>query len=214
MAVMSADAHEAVVEPANSARSGTISLGGVRTPFAQGPLGVRLAAMAAIVALAAAAIGGAAPFASALAVGILVPAAVIDIQIQRLPDVWVASAALVFVAALVVSAAAGHDVDLIGVLIGAASMSTPVVALHLVSPASMGFGDVKASALLGAALGAVDWRLGVVALCLAGLLGATFGLAARRRTIAFGPWLIGAALVCLVAHEPILDSLFTAGGAR
>ena len=94
---------------------------------------------------------------------------------------------------------------------GAAAMALPILALHLLSPASMGFGDVKAAALLGAAVGTVDWRLGAVALCLAALSGAAVGVLTRRRTIAFGPFLVLGAWLSLLAHESVAAVIFSGG---
>ena len=52
-----------------------------------------------------------------------------------------------------------------------------------------------------------------VSLCLAAGTGATVGLATGRRTIAFGPSLVAASLVVLLAHDPILAAVFTRGQA-
>jgi leader peptidase (prepilin peptidase)/N-methyltransferase len=101
------------------------------------------------------------------------------------------------------------SVDIAGPIVGAVAMSIPVVALHLVSPASMGFGDVKAAMVLGGAVGTVDWRLGAVALCLAALTGSIAGVVMRRATIPFGPFLVAGALVACVAADPIIDAMFT-----
>jgi leader peptidase (prepilin peptidase)/N-methyltransferase len=76
-------------------------------------------------------------------------------------------------------------------------MALPVLALHLLSPASMGFGDVKAAVVLGAAVGTVDARLAAVALCLAAAGGAAFGLAS---------------LVVLLANNAIVAAIFTGDG--
>ena len=58
---------------------------------------------------------------------------------------------------------------------------------HLVSPAGMGFGDVKAGAVIGAAVGLVDPQLAALALVL-GLAGsAGWAAVRRRRTIPLGP---------------------------
>jgi leader peptidase (prepilin peptidase)/N-methyltransferase len=91
-------------------------------------------------------------------------------------------------------------------------MALPVLALHLVSPASMGFGDVKAAVVLGAAVGTVDARLAYVALCLAAAGGVAVGLATRRRTIPFGPFLVVASLLVLLAHDTIVATIFAVGG--
>jgi leader peptidase (prepilin peptidase)/N-methyltransferase len=75
----------------------------------------------------------------------------------------------------------------------------------------MGFGDVKAAVVLGAAVGTADARLAAVALCLAAAGGAAVGLATRRRTIPFGPFLVGASLVVLLVHDPIVATIFAGG---
>lgn len=156
-------------------------------------------------------IGGITPLPAATALALLVPAAVIDARERRLPDVWVGAASTGLVVTLVATSATGGDVDAFGAIAGALAMAVPLLALHLASPEAMGFGDVKAAAVLGAALGTVDWRLTAVALCLAALLGSLVGLMSRRRSIAFGPHLVAAAVVVLVAHEPIVE--LVVGGA-
>ena len=169
----------------------------------------------ALFALAVAAAVGTVPVAGAIGLAMLVPAAVIDIEERRLPDAWVAAGAVAVVVTVVVDSVVGRPNDAgvpAGVGLGALAMALPVLALHLVSPASMGFGDVKAAVVLGAAVGTADARLAAVALCLAAAGGATFGLATRRRTIPFGPFLVVASLLVLLAHEPIVATIFAGGG--
>jgi leader peptidase (prepilin peptidase)/N-methyltransferase len=172
-------------------------------------------ALLSIVALAIAVAIGSVPLGSAAAVAMLVPAAAIDIEYRRLPDVWVGASLAVLVTAFVVGWAVGHPLDVGQSIGGALAMTLPVLVLHLVSPASMGFGDVKAAAALGAAVGTIDWRLGAVALCIATLSGAVAGLATQRRSIAFGPFLVFGAWFALLANDPIITGIFagtTSGG--
>jgi leader peptidase (prepilin peptidase)/N-methyltransferase len=163
----------------------------------------------------AAAARGLVPLPAASTIVFLAPAAVIDLDERRLPDVWIAGALLALVVSLALASALDHDMDIdvviVGAITGSVAMTLPLLALHLVSPAAMGFGDVKAVAVLGAALGSVDWRLATVALCGAALSGSTAGLVGRRQTIAFGPHLVIATLVVLVAREPIIGLMFDAG---
>ncbi len=163
------------------------------------------------VALAVATLAGVVPFAAAVALALLVPAGIVDAHEHRLPDIWLAAALVGLVVTIPVTVALGGSIDVGAVAIGAVVMCAPIALLHLVSPAAMGFGDVKLSIVSGAALGTVDWRLTLVALTLAGLLGATFGVATQRRTIAFGPFLIVGTLVSLLGAEPIVSQLFEAG---
>ena len=139
----------------------------------------------------------------------------IDLEERRLPDAWVAAGAVAVIVTLVVDSVVGQPNDdgtPAGVALGALAMALPVLVLHLVSPASMGFGDVKAAVVLGAAVGTVDARLGVVTLCLAAAGGAAVGLATRRRTIPFGPFLVVASLLVLLAHDTIVATIFAVGG--
>jgi leader peptidase (prepilin peptidase)/N-methyltransferase len=168
----------------------------------------------AVIALAVAAAVGTAPVAGAIGVAMLVPAAVIDIEQRRLPDAWVVAGAVAVIVTLVVDSVVGqpHDTGVpASVALGAFAMALPVLALHLVSPASMGFGDVKAAVVLGAAVGTADARLAAVALCLAAAGGAAVGLATRQRTIPFGPFLVVASLLVLLAHDPIVATIFAGG---
>jgi leader peptidase (prepilin peptidase)/N-methyltransferase len=169
----------------------------------------------AVIALAVSAAVGTVPVAGAIGVAMLVPAAVIDIEERRLPDAWVGAGAIAVIVTLVVDSVVGQPNDtelLAGVAFGALAMALPVLALHLLSPASMGFGDVKAAVVLGAAVGTVDARLAAVALCLAAAGGAAFGLATRRRAIPFGPFLVVASLVVLLANNAIVAAIFTGDG--
>jgi leader peptidase (prepilin peptidase)/N-methyltransferase len=157
------------------------------------------------------------PLAGALGIALLVPAAAIDVEQRRLPDAWVAAGAIALVTTLVVDSVIGGPTDagsFATVALGAAAMAIPVLVLHLASPASMGFGDVKAAAVLGAAIGSVDARLAAVALCLAAACGAMVGLATRRHTIAFGPFLLIASLLVLLGHDPIANAIFAEGPRR
>jgi leader peptidase (prepilin peptidase)/N-methyltransferase len=132
-----------------------------------------------------------------VAVAAMLPAAIVDVRERRLPDRWVAFAAGVLSATTWAAWVAGQSVDLSGLLLGAIVMAGPILVLHLVSPASMGFGDVKASIVLGAAVGSVDWKLAVAGLTLAAGLAATIGIVGRMRTIPFGPFLVMGSAIAL-----------------
>ena len=166
----------------------------------------------AVIILAVAAAAGTVAAAGAIGIALLVPAAVVDIEERRLPDAWLGAGATAMIVTLVVDSVVGQPNDTgmpADVALGALAMALPVLALHLVSPASMGFGDVKAAAVLGAAVGTADARLAAVALCLAAAGGAAVGLVTRRRTIPFGPFLVIASLLVLVVHDPIVDTIFS-----
>ena len=136
-----------------------------------------------------------------LAVAVLVPAALVDLRERRLPDRWVLGAATNLTALWAIAALVGDPPDVASLIAGALIMAGPLLALHLVSPRAMGFGDVKASIVLGAALGWIDWRLGLVALSIAAAVAATVGIARRLDTIAFGPFLVAATALTLLASD-------------
>ncbi|MFI5054145.1 MAG: prepilin peptidase, partial [Acidimicrobiia bacterium] len=77
--------------------------------------------------------------------------------------------------------------------------------LHLVSPRSMGFGDVKLSFTLGLALGWIGWGEVVLGLFLGFFYGAVIGIAlivtrirARSEAVPFGPFLAAGALTAIL----------------
>ena len=129
----------------------------------------------------------------------MLPAAVVDIRERRLPNGWVTFAAGVFATSTWIAWLFGQSFDLSTIFLGAVAMTGPILALHLASPGSMGFGDVKAAVVLGAALGSVDWHLAVVGLTLASGLGAAIGIGRRARTIPFGPFLVVGSALALAA---------------
>lgn len=144
---------------------------------------------------------------SGIAVVLLVPAALVDLRERRLPDPMVATSAVAFLAAVSLSAAfAAGELRPASILIGSALMAGPLLAVHLVSPAAMGFGDVKAAAVLGMAVGAVHWHLALSALALASGLTATVGVARRRRTLPFGPGLVAGTALALAAQTLLLPA--------
>ena len=139
------------------------------------------------------------PLASGIAVATLVPAALVDRHQQRLPDPIVGLAAALFVIAAFGAMAFGAPVNLAQAIAGLAVFTGPLLLLHLMSPASMGFGDVKAAAVIGLAIGAVHWQLALAALAVATGIAAVAGIAARADTIALGPALVVAAALALTA---------------
>ncbi len=196
-----------------NARSVTGRWPGGRTNASGARHAIVLGAAISVVLLVAGVVVGEVPVAAAAGVALLVPAAVVDVDERRLPDVWVVPAFAALVCSLALDAAIAQPIDigsdLAGVAGGALVMALPLLALHAISPASMGFGDVKAAIVLGAAIGTIDGRLGIVALCMAALAGTVFGVTTRRRTIAFGPFLVVATIVTLLAHQQIAQALLT-----
>lgn len=138
------------------------------------------------------------PLATALTVALLVAAALVDVIDRRLPNRMVAAALLGGTVVALVTVLVGGDLDLRGAAIGAVAFAGPLLAMHLVAPASMGFGDVKVACVLGAAVGLIHPVYGLVALTVGSFFGALAGLVARRRTVAFGPALVAGAVAALL----------------
>jgi len=139
--------------------------------------------------------------------------AVIDARVHRLPDVIVLTTAGA-VAVLLVTAAAvtGSWGALATAGIGAVSLTVLYLLLAVLVPGGMGLGDVKLALPIGLLLG---W-FGVPSLIVGGfgafLLGGLYGLIlvllrqrGRRGKVAFGPWMLLAAWVGIVAGNPIAD---------
>ena len=172
----------------------------LREAWASLPRPAHVAACVVVVAAVATALTSDVPTASALTVAAAVPAVVVDLHVRRLPDPLVALAAAIGLVTLVGAAVAGASSSVGGLVLGALAMGGPMLVLHLVSPRSLGFGDVKLGAVLGAALGAMHWQLALSALALAAGMSAVVALVGRRTTIAFGPGLLVGALLALAAH--------------
>ena len=128
-----------------------------------------------------------------------------DLERRIIPNRVLAVAALLGLA--VVAAAEPHSLP--ERLAAAAGGGGVLLAAALVNPAGMGMGDVKLAATMGLFLGA-----GVVAALLVALLGGTafgavsmarHGLAARRRTIPFGPFLALGGIAALLAGTAPVD---------
>jgi leader peptidase (prepilin peptidase) / N-methyltransferase len=78
-------------------------------------------------------------------------AATIDARVSRLPDRVVLPGLAVFTTVLVMAAAGtGSWGRAMAALAGAAVLAVPLLLVHLVSPAGLGFGDAKYGALIGA----------------------------------------------------------------
>jgi leader peptidase (prepilin peptidase)/N-methyltransferase len=128
--------------------------------------------------------------------------AAIDWRTHRVPNLL---ATLTFVPALVAVLITGDRLHLLtSVASGALVMAVPLLLVHLVAPAAMGFGDVKLAAALGAGIGVLEPKLAVPALAAA--CGVTLFAAAwrRRSALPFAPGLVlgSAAALAIGATGP------------
>jgi len=144
---------------------------------------------------------------SALALGCALLVA-LDLACHRLPDVITGPTAAVLVGGLTLEALrTGAWPDLGRALLAGLVLGAAFLALALISPSSLGLGDVKLAAVLGVFLGWFGWSTLLVAVVATFLLGGVVALglvvarrASGRTQLAFGPWLVvGAAVAAAVA---------------
>ncbi|MFD5770136.1 prepilin peptidase [Streptomyces sp. NPDC127049] len=160
-----------------------------------------------VCALLAAATGGPRP---ELAVWLLaapfgVLLACVDVRVQRLPDGLTLPLALAVPLLLGAAELAPYDAgSWTHALLGALALGGGYLALHLISPQGLGFGDVKLALPLGAALGWYGWGVLFTGAFLGFLLGAGYGFgrvllgrAGRSSAIPFGPFMLSGALLGL-----------------
>lgn len=127
-------------------------------------------------------------------------AVLIDLEHHLLPDRLILPTLLLSILLV----ALGGNLRL-GVM-GALGWFTSFVALAIINPSGLGWGDVKFSALLGFDCGAADVKLVLVAAFLALLFGGIAALllivrgpeSGRRSQIPFGPFMLAGAIVSLL----------------
>ncbi|MFJ3202092.1 prepilin peptidase [Streptomyces sp. NPDC086989] len=126
----------------------------------------------------------------------------VDLAVQRLPDVLTlplaAATALGLGAAALVPGAGG---SWRGALLGGAALGAAYLGLFLINPAGMGFGDVKLALALGVILGWYGWGVWAAGAFLGFLYGALYGLGlvlkgpgGGQTAFAFGPFMAAGAL--------------------
>lgn len=137
---------------------------------------------------------------------IAIALSLIDLDVHRLPNVLVLPSygvALVLFSAA--SIATGSATPLVVALIGGALLALAYLAMAVVYPGGMGFGDVKLAGVVGLYLGWLGWDALAVGSLAAFVLGGLFGVGlllarrARRSTgIPFGPWMLTGAWVGII----------------
>ena len=136
----------------------------------------------------------------------LVAVSVADLQAELIPNRILYPGGAATFALLVGAAVAGAQGDALGRALVAAGVSwLALLALHLLSPGGMGFGDVRLSFLLGLGLGWLGYRHVVAGLALGVLLAgaaATALIASGRRSrtahVPLGPFLAAGALLAVL----------------
>jgi leader peptidase (prepilin peptidase)/N-methyltransferase len=144
--------------------------------------------------------------------GSLVALSVIDLQHYLLPNRIVYPMTLALVALFTLAAALDDDWSALGRGAAAGGVAFAVYfVLHVVSPRSMGFGDVKLSFGLGLALGWLGWGELLLGLFLGFLYGAVIGILLmivrhrnRKQAIPFGPFMAAGAITAILVGAPII----------
>ncbi len=143
----------------------------------------------------------------------LVAVSTIDLELQIIPNRIVYPTILVSLPLLALAALAKGDVDpLVTALAGAAIAFAILLVVHLISPASMGFGDVRLAFILGLFLGWFDLSHVAIGLFVGFSLGAIVGLGlmlfggrTRKDSVSFGPFLAAGAAVAVLFGNPLLE---------
>ncbi len=175
-----------------------------------GPPLVLELATAAVLALLLGRFGGQPDMLAFGFLGVLgVALAAIDVAVQRLPDRLTLPALPALMILLAGAAVVGHDGHpLARALLGGLALAASYLLLALLRPGQLGGGDIKLAALAGLTLGWLGWGTLVTGACLGFLLSTVVSLAllATRRialhsVICFGPFLLGGALLAILASR-------------
>ncbi|WP_455381855.1 prepilin peptidase [Salinispira pacifica] len=143
---------------------------------------------------------------------IAVPISIVDLRERRVPDILSVGGT---VAVLGLGAILRRE-GFLGQLLGMAAGTTAFWSVRFASGRKLGWGDVKFSALIGAALGPAGWFWAVMAASLLGLAVAGFLRAFRRidsqAHIPFAPFLTAGALFSAIAAESLTGLLLGVAG--
>ena len=145
--------------------------------------------------------------------GGLVALSVIDLKLFLLPNRIVFPLAGASVVLLGLGALGEGELGWYGRALLAGVASFVVFAgLHIISPRSMGFGDVKLAFVLGLYLGYLGWGEVVLGLFLGFLYGALIGVGliltgikSRKDHVPFGPFLAAGTMTAILVGNTILD---------
>ena len=142
----------------------------------------------------------------------LVAVTVIDFQRQIIPNRVVYPTIFAAIPLLALAALAGDQWVRFGhALMGASLAWLALLVIHLISPAGMGFGDVRLAFVLGLFLGWISLAhvftglfLGVLLISVVGLVLAVLRLRSLQDHIAFGPFLAGGSILAVFAGQAIM----------
>lgn len=142
----------------------------------------------------------------------LVSITVIDAQRQIIPNYIVYPTIFLSVPLLALAALGQGEWDRFGqAMLGATLAWLALFAIHMVSPAGMGFGDVRLAFVLGLFLGWISLShvvtgmfLGVLLISVVGVVLAVLRLRSLQEHMAFGPFLAAGSTIAVFFGEPII----------
>ena len=142
---------------------------------------------------------------------VAVALALIDLDVQRLPDAIVLPAYPVLAVLLVVGGGEGRA--LVRAAAGAVALVAFFFVIWFLAPGGMGFGDVKLAGLVGGMTAYLSWGtflvgsfLGFVLGAVAGLLLMAGGRAGRKTALPFGPFMLLAAWAAILGAGSLGDA--------
>ncbi|HMK99078.1 MAG TPA: A24 family peptidase [Acidimicrobiales bacterium] len=187
-----------------------------RAPYAERPL-VLAAVSAAVLGLFAARFGADVALAAFAVLGLaLVAISAVDLERFVIPNhIVYPTAAAVAPLLVVASGVDGRWGSLARAAIAAAAAFVAFLAVHLLVPKGMGFGDVRLAALVGGASGWLGLGHAFLTFFAAFVLGAAVGLAVmavgrggRKTRIPFGPFMAVGMVISVVWGNPLVHALF------
>jgi leader peptidase (prepilin peptidase)/N-methyltransferase len=145
--------------------------------------------------------------------GALVCLSVVDLERKLIPNRILYPALGIGVVLIAVASATGPGWGAFGRAIGAGLASFAVFNLiHLISPAGMGYGDVRLSGFIGFHVGYLGWGRVYAGFLVGFLLGSVIGLAmvgigraGRKTAVPFGPFLAAGAVISAFWGQGIVD---------
>jgi leader peptidase (prepilin peptidase)/N-methyltransferase len=144
--------------------------------------------------------------------------ALIDLDVQRLPDALTLPSLGVAAALLTVAAVTGDHPDaLLGAAVGAAVLGAFYFVIWFAYPAGMGFGDVKLAPTLGAYLGWLGYGVLATGAFLGFLYGGLVGIGlvlfkegGRKTKVPFGPFMLLGTLTAILVGQDLVDAYVSA----